>query len=94
MTADNIHARLYLSFGGEGYTSLAEVDAEIKALREAVRAETLREVRGVVEGMPGMVIVQEGFAANGVVLRQSSTTLDDAVMRGKLLAALDALEEK
>jgi len=87
MTADNIHARLYLSFGGEGYTSLAEVDAEIKALREAVRAETLREVRGVVEGMPNLVVDTERHptltGVNG-----------DIQHRSDILAALDALEEK
>ncbi len=52
-------ARLILTYGGEGYISLDEVEAELDALIVAVREDALRRVREEVKGML-LVPVREG----------------------------------
>ena len=55
------------------------------------RADTLAEVRAVVEGLPPVVLTGEETRVNGITILAHRTTLDDTVQRFAILGALDTL---
>jgi hypothetical protein len=86
MTEHEAHDALVLAASENGLISVTIIDA-IVAYRAAVRAETLREVRGAVEGMRPPLLTIGTYVSPSLARRNAA----QARMCDDILSRLDAL---